>query len=79
MAINKASFMKELKTWTKPAKGFGLTLGKTAYHLGKAVVRHPYISIAASLAHGGKKAKWAKRRKWFNTPLAGKDITKWYL
>jgi hypothetical protein len=79
MAINKSAFMKELKTWTKPAKGLVLTPGKAIYHLGKAAVRHPYISIAAGLLHGGKKAKWAKRRKWHNTPLAGKDLTKWYL
>ena len=78
MAIKNGKFLKELKTWTKPAKGFVLTPGKALYHMAKGVVRHPYLAIAATLAHGGKKAKWAKRRKWFNTPLAGQDLKKWY-
>ena len=78
MATKNGKFLKELKSWTKPAKGLVLTPGKAIYHLGKAAVRHPYISIAAGLLHGGKKAKWAKRRKWFNTPLAGQNLKKWY-
>ena len=71
-------FMKELKSWVKPTKGLVLTPGKAAYHLAKGVVRHPYIALTAGIAHGAKRAKWAKRRIWFNTPLAGQDLTKWY-
>ena len=78
MAINKASFMKELKTWTKPTRGIQFTPFKAAYSLAKTAFRHPYITLAAGLAHGGKTARWTKRRKWFNTPLAGQDLKKWY-
>ena len=52
-----SAFMKELKTWTKPAKGFVLTPGKALYHVAKGVVKHPYITLAAGLAHGGKTAR----------------------
>ena len=71
--------VKELKTWTKPTKGITFTPFKAAYSLGKTALKHPLITAGLFLAHGGKKAKWAKRRKWHNTPLAGKDLTKWYL
>ena len=75
MAIN---WKKELKSWTKPTKGIKFTPFKAAYHVGKAALRHPYLTIAASLTHGVKKSKWAKRNKWFNTPLAGQNLKKWY-
>mgnify|MGYP003681639107 CR=1 FL=1 len=52
---------------------------KAAYSLGKTALKHPLITAGLFLAHGSKKAKWAKRRKWFDTPLAGKDLKKWYL
>ena len=71
-------FMKELKSWVKPTKGLVLTPGKAAYHLAKTAVRHPYVALAATLTHGSKRAKWGKRRKWFNTPLAGQNLKKWY-
>ena len=78
MAINKASFMKELKTWTKPAKGFSLTLGKAAYHIAKGVVRHPYLSIAGGLMlkAARKPGKFAKGLKFGQGPYAGKPWTK---
>ena len=74
MAINKASFMKELKTWTKPAKGFGLTVGRAAYHLGKVVVRHPIKTIAGSLLLGAAKkpGKYSKGLKLGQGSLASK-------
>ncbi len=78
MATKNSKFIKELKQWTTPAKGVGVTIGKTLYRGAKLAWRHPYITLAATLAHGGKKAKWAKRRKWFNTPLAGQNLKKWY-
>ena len=78
MATKNGKFLKELKSWTKPAKGLVLTPGKAIYSLAKTAFRHPYVTIAATLAHGGKKAKWKKRRAWFNTPLAGQNLKKWY-
>ena len=75
MATN---WKQELKSWTKPTKGIQFHPFKAAYHVGKAAFRHPYLTIAAGLTHGVKKGKWAKRNKWFNTPLAGQNLKKWY-
>ena len=71
--------IKGLKSFIKPAKGITFTPFKAALSLGKTVLKHPFITAGLFLAHGSKKAKWAKRRKWFNTPLAGKELKKWYL
>ena len=71
--------IKGFKNFIKPAKGFTVTPFKAAVSLGKKALKHPFITAGLFLAHGSKKAKWAKRRKWFNTPLAGKDLKKWYL
>ena len=78
MAKKTFNWKTELKTWTKPTRGIQFTPFKAAYSLAKTAFRHPYLTIAATLAHGGKKAKWKKRRAWFNTPLAGQNLKKWY-
>ena len=74
----QSNFMKELKSWGKPAKGIVFTPGKLAYSVAKTAFRHPYITLGASLIGGAKRKKWAKRRVWHETPLAGQDLTKWY-
>ena len=79
MATKNGKFLKEIKSWTKPAKGLVLTPGKAIYSLAKTAFRHPYATIAATVAHGAKTAKWKKRKSWFNTPLAGQNLKKWYL
>ena len=79
MAKKKFNWKTELKSWTKPTRGIQFTPFKAAYSLAKTAFRHPYLSIAATLAHGAKTAKWKKRRAWFNTPLAGQNLKKWYL
>ena len=71
--------IKGFKNFIKPAKGITFHPFKAAVSLGKTALKHPLITTGLFLAHGSKKAKWAKRRKWFNTPLAGKDLKKWYL
>ena len=82
MAIKNGKFLKELKQWTTPAKGVGITLGKTLYRGAKLAWRHPYLTLAASLTHGAKRGRWKKRRAWFDTPLAGQKLKskgKWNL
>ena len=71
-----SAFMKELKTWTKPAKGFGLTVGRAAYHLGKVVVRHPIKTIAGSLLLGAAKLAWKHPISTTAAWLIGKKILK---
>jgi len=64
--FDKTSFMKELKTWTKPTKGIQFTPFKAAYSIGKLAFRHPYISTALAFApkiYGKFKGKLPKRPK----------------
>ena len=41
MATKNGKFLKEIKSWTKPAKGLVLTPGKAIYSLAKTAFRHP--------------------------------------
>ena len=84
MATKNGKFLKEIKSWTKPAKGLVLTPGKAIYSLAKTAFRHPYLSIAATLAvkGAGKPGKYAKGLKFGQGPLAGKKWAsggKWHL
>ena len=74
MAIKNGKFLKELKTWTKPTKGFQFKLGKTIYGLAKTAFRHPYLTLAATLAIKGAKkpGKYSKGLKIGQGRLAGK-------
>ena len=74
----KASTGKS-KTLLQKVKHIGSKASGEQKFLGKTVLKHPFITAGLALAHAGKKTKWDKRRKWFNTPLAGKDLKKWYL
>ena len=84
MAKKKFNWKTELKTWTKPTKGLQFNLGKTVYGIGKFAFRHPYLSIAATLAVKGaaKPGKYSKGLKFGQGKLAGKVWSrggKWYL
>ena len=84
MAKKKFNWKTELKTWTKPTRGIQFTPFKAAYGLAKKMVRHPYLTIAASLAVKGarKPGKYAKELKFGQGPLAGKKWAsggKWFL
>ena len=72
--IKGFNWKKELGEWTKPTKGFSLRLGKTAYHIAKGVVRHPYLTIAGTLAVKGasKAGKYSKGLKLGQGPLASR-------
>ena len=84
MATKNGKFLKELKSWTKPTKGIQFHPFKAAYGLAKTAFRHPYLSIAATLAVKGhrKPGKYAKGLKFGQGPLAGKKWAsggKWHL
>ena len=84
MAKKKFNWKTELKTWTKPTRGIQFTPFKAAYGLAKKMVRHPYLTIAATLAVKGhrKPGKYAKGLKFGQGPLAGKKWAsggKWHL
>ena len=84
MAKKKFNWKTELKTWTKPTRGIQFTPFKAAYSLAKTAFRHPYLSIAATLAVKGhrKPGKYAKGLKFGQGPLAGKKWAsggKWFL
>ena len=84
MAKKKFNWKTELKTWTKPTRGIQFTPFKAAYSLAKTAFRHPYLSIAATLAVKGarKPGKYAKGLKFGQGPLAGKPWAKggkWFL
>ena len=84
MAIKNGKFLKELKTWTKPTKGIQFKLGKTVYDIAKTAFRHPYLTLAATLAVKGarKPGKYSKGLKLGQGKLAGKVWSrggKWYL
>ena len=84
MANKNGKFLKELKSWTKPTRGIQFTPFKAAYSLAKTAFRHPYLSIAATLAVKGdrKPGKYAKGLKFGQGPLAGKKWAsggKWFL
>jgi hypothetical protein len=69
-----SAFMKELKTWTKPTRGIQFTPFKAVYSLAKTAFRHPYLTIAGSLAVKGasKAGKYSKGLKIGQGPLAGR-------
>ena len=84
MAIKNGKFLKELKTWTKPTKGFQFHPFKAAYSIVKHAARHPYLTLAATLAVKAhrKPGKYAKGLKFGQGPLAGKPWAKggkWFL
>jgi len=84
MAIKNGKFLKELKSWTKPTKGIQFTPFKAAYSLAKTAFRHPYLTIAATLAVKGakKSGKYSKGLRIGQGPLAGKVWRKggkWFL
>ena len=84
MATKNGKFLKELKSWTKPTRGIQFTPFKAAYSLAKTAFRHPYLSIAATLAVKGaaKPGKYSKGLKFGQGNLAGKVWSrggKWYL
>ena len=84
MAKKKFNWKTELKSWTKPTRGIQFTPFKAAYGLAKKMVRHPYLTIAATLAVKGhrKPGKYAKGLKFGQGPLAGKKWAsggKWHL
>ena len=72
--FDKTSFMKELKTWTKPTRGIQFTPFKAAYSLAKTAFRHPYLTIAGGLIlkGAGKAGKYSKGLKLGQGPLAGR-------
>ena len=53
----QSKFMKELSSWAKPTKGIVFTPGKAVYSLAKTAFRHPYITLAATLAGGVKRSR----------------------
>ena len=84
MAKKAFNWKTELKSWTKPTRGLQFTPFKAAYSLAKTAFRHPYLSIAATLAVKGaaKPGKYSKGLKFGQGKLAGKVWSrggKWYL
>ena len=84
MAKKKFNWKTELKTWTKPTRGIQFTPFKAAYGLAKKMVRHPYLTIAGTLALKGaaKSGKYSKGLKLGQGKLAGKVWSrggKWFL
>ena len=69
-----SAFIKELKTWTKPTKGFQFHPFKAAYSIVKHAARHPYLTLAGGLMlkKAGKAGKYSKGLKIGQGPLAGR-------
>ena len=66
MATKNGKFLKEIKSWTNPAKGLVLTPGKAVYSLARTAFRHPYLAAAVTFApkiYGKFKGKLPKRAK----------------
>ena len=76
-----AKLGKTFKSWTTPAFSERMLM-KGAWKVAKGAlkfaIRRPILTAAATLTHGAKGKRWKKRRAWFNTPLAGQNLTKWY-
>ena len=66
MAKKTFNWKTELKTWTKPSRGFVPTPGRAIYSLAKTAFGHPYLATAAAFApkiYGKFKGKLPKRAK----------------
>ena len=74
--INKGSLSAAgtYKSFVKPTVGMFKTATNIATGIGKLALRNPALTIAASVLHSGKKAKWAKANKWFDSPMTGRKL-----
>ena len=72
----QSKFMKELSSWAKPTKGIVFTPGTAVYRVANTAFRHPYITLAATLAGGVKRSRHLRRRKFYESPLAGQRLKK---
>ena len=62
------------KSYVKPTVGLFKGASNVITGVGKLALRNPALTIAASVLHGGKKAKWAKANKWFDSPMTGRKL-----
>ena len=74
--INKGSLSAAgtYKSFVKPTVGLFKGATNIATGIGKLALRNPALTIAASVLHSGKKAKWAKANKWFDSPMTGRKL-----
>ena len=74
--INKSSMSAAgtYKSFVKPTVGLFKGATNIATGIGKLALRNPAITLASSVLHSGKKAKWAKANKWFDSPMTGRKL-----
>jgi len=62
------------KSYVKPTVGMFKTATNIATGVGKLALRNPALTLAGAVLHSGKKAKWAKANKWFDSPMTGRKL-----
>ena len=68
------SAAKTYKSYVKPTVGMFKTATNIATGVGKLALRNPALTLAGAVLHSGKKAKWAKANKWFDSPMTGRKL-----